>query len=32
MKGVAEILEKTPPGPKSSGALDSLLEERRTGR
>ena len=32
MKGVPEILEKRPPGPAKTGALEALLEDRRTGR
>src|SRR5262245_35665029 len=31
-KGVPEIIKKRPPGPPHTGALDALLEERRTGR
>jgi prevent-host-death family protein len=32
MKGVPEILDKRPPGPAKTGALEALLEDRRTGR
>jgi len=31
-KGLAEIIRKRPPGPAKTGALDALLDERRTGR
>jgi antitoxin (DNA-binding transcriptional repressor) of toxin-antitoxin stability system len=32
MKGVPEIARKRPPGPEKTGALEALLEERKTGR
>jgi prevent-host-death family protein len=32
LKPVRDILERGPPGPERSGALDALLEERRSGR
>jgi prevent-host-death family protein len=31
MKGVPEILRKRPPGPEKTGAVEALLEERRSG-
>jgi len=31
MKGVPEILRKRPPGPERTGAVEALLEERRSG-
>jgi prevent-host-death family protein len=31
-KPVADIIKKRPPGPPHTGALDALLEERRSGR
>ncbi|MFO0982419.1 MAG: type II toxin-antitoxin system prevent-host-death family antitoxin [Planctomycetota bacterium] len=32
MKGVPEIAKKKPPGPPRTGALDALLDERRSSR
>ncbi len=32
MEGVPDILNKMPPGPRSTGAVDALIAERRTGR
>jgi prevent-host-death family protein len=32
LKPVSEILKKDPPGPRRTGALDALIDERRTGR
>lgn len=32
MRGVPEILENRPPGPAKTGALEALLEDRRSGR
>jgi prevent-host-death family protein len=32
MKGVPMILKKLPPGPPSTGALQALLDERKSGR
>lgn len=32
LKPVPDILKKRPPGPRRTGAVDALIEERRTGR
>jgi prevent-host-death family protein len=32
LKGVREIIEKRPPGPAHTGAVEALIEDRRTGR
>lgn len=32
LQSIPEILDKLPPGPPRTGAVDALLEERRSGR
>lgn len=32
MRGVPLLWKQRPPGPRPTGALDALIEERRTGR